>query len=170
MKKRFSLFTLLILTAGILFAQTDTTAVQATVENVDDGDFAPGLFFLLMVAIVALVAGTFLVAIVFVLAVAIIMGLTAAGILSVSIGMGLYKRSFYAGVKWFVYLSSGVCGIAAVALIGLFIKLYWPKAIAYKTMLSWGLPAGFIGGLIGAWAFLFLGRKVYEYVAAKKGL
>lgn len=169
MKKAVTILTFLF-SALILFAQSDTTAVQATVENVDDADFAPGLFIFILLTMAALVAAFFLVAIVSVLGIVILMGLAAAGILSVSLGVGLYKRSFYSGFKWFVYLSCGACGTATVALIAFLIKIYWPKAIAFKSMLSWGLPAGFIGGLIGAWAILFLGRKVYEYVSARKGL
>ena len=144
--------------------------MQVPVGDYYEEDFAPGLFILLVFVLGGILVAFVFASIAAAILGAMLLGLTGAGILSVSIGMGLYKRSFYTGFKWFVYLSFSFCGIGGVALIALLVHIYGPKTYTFQTMLSWGIPAGFIGGLIAGWAVLFTSRKLYAYFAKKNGL
>ncbi len=36
-----------------------------------------------------------------------------------------------------------------------------------KTMLSWGIPAGLLGGLLAGWFVLWISRAIYNYFLGK---
>lgn len=167
MKKAFALL-LYLLVSSLLFAQTDsTTGVLAIVEGAEEtGDD----FWLLMIGIVlllgfatALVMGLLATGIV----ATTLAGLTFAGILSISVITGLYRKSAYAGFKSLVYLSFCSIGIAGVSLIAFLVHSYGHTGYTLKKLLTYGIPAGALGGLACGWVVLLVIKRLYEYLVVK---
>lgn len=168
--KKIILLLLALLPVVTLLAQVDSSVYnpsggKAGVADVADSD--PGLF---MVMIIFLIG--FLVAVIACFAVAIVLALfifllTAAGIVSFSVFMAWYRRSIYSGVKWFVYLSFCFAGMAGTAFVCLLVDGFGNTGYSLKTMLSWGIPIGLSGGLLGGWALLTVSRILFRHFSAK---
>lgn len=91
-----------------------------------------------------------------VFAILLLFSLTALGLVSTSIAIGLYKRSFTAGFKSFFLLFFGITAAVLGAVSIFFFKLFIPLPISSAYL----LPIGFLGGLTGG----FLLGKVLFYV------
>lgn len=160
--KKLILLLLILLPGLLLLAQADSTGYRGLAGVGDVAEEDPGLFVFMMIFLLGLI-----VAILFALSGAGLLGLfifllTAGGILSVSVFMGWYKRSVYTGLKWFVYLSFCVAGMAGVTLVCLLLHRFEDTGYSLKTLLSWGLPAGLAGGLLAGWIVLAAGRAAYR--------
>lgn len=169
MKKIILLF-LLLLPVIALLAQTDSTAYQGKAGIADVAEDDPGLFMMMMIFLLGLVVAILISLVIAGMVALFIFLLTAAGILSVSVFMGWYKRSIYTGVKWFVYLSFSIAGIAGVSLVCLLLHRFRDMDYSLKTLLSWSIPAGLIGGLLAGWVVLTVSRAVYRHFFAKREL
>jgi hypothetical protein len=168
--KKIILLTALLLPVLVLKAQVDSSPNQGKAGVADVADSDPGLFMLMMIILV----GLFVAILVSLVGASMLGGfialLTAAGILSFSVFMGWYKKSIYTGVKWFVYLSFGVAGMAGVLLVCLFIHGIGKTGYPLKTLLAWGIPAGLAGGLLAAWLVLLISRGIYNHLQGKREL
>lgn len=161
---------LLLLPAALLLAQADTSAYQGKAGVADVAEDDPGLFVFMMIFLLGLiVAGIFALIGAGIIALFVFL-LTAAGILSVSVLMGWYKKSFYTGLQWFVYLSFCAAGLVGVAFVCFLVHRFGDTGYSLKTMLSWGLPAGLAGGLLGGWMVLMVGRAIYRHFFDKEAL
>lgn len=163
--KKFAAAGLLLLTFFGLFAQVDSSAVQmGATAPADDSSWLLiiGMIMLLGFA-TALVLGLVGLGICAV----VLAGLTMAGILSVSVIAGWYKRSVYAGLKWFVYLSFCTAGIAGVSLVAFIVKAYHLTTYTWKALLGWGIPAGIFGGLVCGWIVLLICKRIYSHFGTR---
>ncbi|MBO9564741.1 MAG: hypothetical protein J7621_18325 [Niastella sp.] len=168
--KRIILLLLALLPIATLLAQADSSVYnpsggKAGVADVADSD--PGLFMVMMIFLIG-----FLVAVIACLALAAVLGififlLTAVGIVSFSIFMAWYRRSIYSGVKWFIYLSFCFAGMAGTTFVCLLAEGFGNASYSLKTMLSWGIPIGFAGGLMGGWILLTVSRLLFSHFFAK---
>jgi hypothetical protein len=95
------------------------------------------------------------------------LALVSAGILSTSIVVGLYKRSFTAGFRVFLLLFCSMAGLATgglgLWLINRFFHLHWIPRIAALT----GAGGGFIGGLLLGLVLFILIRVFLKYCRQK---
>ena len=159
--KRFILLLLFLLPLAVVFTQADSTAYQGKAGIGDVAEEDPGLFIFMMIFLLGLV-----VAIIACLAAAAVLAffaflLVAAGIVSVSVFMAWYKRSVYTGFKWLVNLSFSITGMAGVTVLCLLLHQFGDTGYTLRTMLSWGLPAGLAGGLLGGRVLLTVSRALY---------
>ena len=110
-----------------------------------------GLFMAAMLG--SAIIGAFLAA----FAILLFFSITTLGLVSTSVAIGLYKRSFTAGFKSFFLILFGitaaVLGAVCILLFNLFIPLPIPSAYL--------LPIGFFGGLAGG---LLLGKFLFYLV------
>jgi hypothetical protein len=166
--KRFILLLLFLLPLAAILAQTDSTAYEGKAGIADVADTDPGLFIFMMIFLLGL-----LVAVVACFACASLLALfifllVAAGIVSVSVIMAVYKQSIYTGVKWLVYLSFCIAGVGGVTLICLLLYHWGNTGYTLKTLLAWGMPAGLVGGLLAGWIVLAASKAIYKHFFAKR--
>lgn len=165
--KRIILLLFLLLPVVMLLAQADSAAYQGKAGIGDVAEEDPGLFIFMMIFLLGLV-----VAVIACLAAAAVLTLLtlllmSAGIVSVAVFMAWYKRSVYTGVKWLVYLSFSIAGMAGVTFVCFLLHRFGDTGYTLKTMLSWGLPAGLAGGLLGGWILLTASRALYRHFVMK---
>jgi hypothetical protein len=156
MKPIHILFTMILLLAAIgIHAQSPAAAPP-------DDDF--NVFLLVFaIAVVSLILGAVIVGsfaatcILFLL-----FGLVSAGVLSVSVMVGLYKRSFFAGFKTLLIIACGLGG-AVGGMIGM-----WLVNRIFTLRLSHALTAwsGVLGGLAGG---MLLGLCLYGIIRTLTG-
>ena len=168
--KRLLILWLLLFPVATLIAQTDSSVYnpsggKAGVADVADSD--PGLF---MVMIIFLIG--FLIAVIACLAMAAVLAffiflLTAAGIVSLSVFMAWYRRSIYSGIKWFIYLSFSLAGMAGTAIVCLLAEEFGNASYSLRTTLSWGIPIGLAGGLLSGWILLTASRALFKHFSSK---
>jgi len=127
---------------------TDTTKAGAGAAFKDDDGFDPGIFFFLLIfagimvgaAIVGSMAAALLLLALFVMA--------SAGILSMGVLVGLYRRSLTAGFRTVLYitcaLGGAILGVVVFYLINHFLHLHY----SYKTIGLAGAAGGMLGGLL----------------------
>jgi hypothetical protein len=160
------LFTLFCLLPVLLPAQVDSSAYEGKAGVADVAEEDPGLFLLMMFMLMGAVIAVFICLGVGLLLSGIISLMIAAGIVSISAFMAWYNKSIYAGVKWFVYLTFAIIGIAGGIVGSLLIGYFRDYTSPTREMFLWSIPAGLIGGLIAAWAIIKIGNLVYKRVAA----
>lgn len=168
--KKFILFIALLLPVMALVAQMDSAAYQGKAGIADVADEDPGLFMFMMIFLLGLIVAIIVSLIGASLLALFIFLLTAAGILSASVFMAWYKKSFYTGLKWFVYLSFSIAGMVGVSLVCLLLCRFGDIGYTLKTLVSWGVPAGLAGGLLAGWLVLTISRVVYRYFLGKMKL
>lgn len=96
-----------------------------------------------------------------------IVALIGAGILSASIGVGLYKKSVQAGVRTAVILLMMlVCAVGGAALSWILSKLF-DVQISIKTITLIGAGAGALGGMLAAFSIFWLIRKIFNVLRDK---
>jgi hypothetical protein len=150
-------------TNAVTKVQTDTSAAYSV--DVYDGtdDFSPGLAFFTLIGIgfILVCVGAGIVITVIVLL--ILFGLISGGILSVSLIVGLNKRSFASGFKTFLVTTTSFGGLLIGGLgFWLINELlhWWTTQIALSSGACMGLIAGFIFGIF---AFYVL-QKLTTYL------
>ena len=168
--KKLILFVALLLPVMALVAQVDSSAYQGKAGIADVADEDLGLFMFMMIFLLGFIVAIIVSLIGASLLALFIFLLTAAGILSVSVFMGWYKRSIYTGLKWFVYLSFSIAGMVGVSLVCLLLHRFGDTGYTLKTLLSWGIPAGLTGGLLAGWLVLTISRAVYRHFLGKREL
>ena len=168
--KKAILFFFLLLSSAILLAQADTTAYQGKAGIADVADEDPGLFIFMMIFLLGLIVSIFVCLIGAAILALFAFLLVAAGIVSVSVFVGLYKRSVFTGLKWFIYLSFGIAGALGVSLLCFLLYQFGDTSYSLNTLLSWGIPAGLAGGLLGGWILLTISKAVYRHFFANKEL
>lgn len=150
----------------LIHAQVDTTAYESKAGVADVAEADPGLFLMMMLLLMAAVITVLLLMIISAIFAGVIAAMIAAGILSISAFMAWYKKSVYAGVKWFVYLSFAIAGLGAGLLAGLTVNHFRDYEGSQSEMLLWCLPAGIAGGLAAAWVIIKIGNILYRKIAA----
>lgn len=167
--KKFLALSIYLLLSIALLAQVDTSGVhagKAAGEPMEDDAWLliMGMVLLLGFA-TALILGLLATGVV----ATTLAGLTFAGILSISIISGLYRRSVYSGFKAFVYLSFCTFCAAGVSLIAFMAHSYGNTGYTLKKLLTWGIPAGILGGLVCGWVVLLIIKRLYQYFSVKLG-
>ncbi|WP_276479372.1 hypothetical protein [Paraflavitalea pollutisoli] len=166
MKKLIALL-LLMSPALLLLAQVDTSGAHpgtVAAQPIEDDTW---LIYMGMVLILGFATALILGLLATGAVAAILAGLTFAGILSVSVITGLYRKSVYAGFKAFVYLCFCVVGAAGVSLMAIMTHSYGNTGYPLKKLLTWGIPAGILGGLSCGWVVLLILKRLYEYLSMK---
>ncbi len=135
----------------------------------DDG-FAPALFvvFLIVSAITLLVIGAGIV--LAGLAILAILLLIALGVLSASVAVGVWRKSFESGFRTFLITGSvvagGLCGLL-IAWFGNFILTWWPLEEALIAGGVGGVAGGLIFGVFAVWlariTSAFISRRYAAY-------
>ncbi|MFT3824633.1 MAG: hypothetical protein QM731_11960 [Chitinophagaceae bacterium] len=150
----------------VVVKTNDTTTAQITPITStppDDGDFTP---FLLLFGITvlsfvfgAVAIGAFAAAFVLFTIVA----MTGAGILSTSIIVGIYKRSFAAGFKTFLVITCSIGGVVAGAATFWLIARLLHLQVSTVTMVTAGALSGFTGGILLALSLYKIIRVLSTY-------
>lgn len=173
-------FILFLLSSPIVLGQTTDTTKQSihsvqgdtltTTPNTDQyrgtDDFSPmQLFFvLILLGVVLLLIGGGIV--LTVTGLFIIFGLVSAGILSTSIVVGLYKKSFMKGFKTLIVLASTIIGLLAGVLSFWLIHKIINWLTTQASIIS-GAACGLLGGFVfGHFAFYIL-RGLTTYFKQK---
>jgi hypothetical protein len=164
MKQLFLIFCCLF--PLLLLAQADSSVYEGKAGVADVAEEDPGLFLLMMFMLMGAVIAVFICLGVGLLLSGIISLMIAAGIVSISAFMAWYNKSIYAGVKWFVYLSFAIIGIAGGIVGSVLIGYFSDYNSPVNEMFLWSIPAGLIGGLIAAWAIIKIGNLVYKRITA----
>ncbi|MGB8194520.1 MAG: hypothetical protein WCF67_21490 [Chitinophagaceae bacterium] len=153
--KKISWLFLFILTTALAFAQDSTEyAGKAGITDVADSD--PGLFFVMMLILMGLIAAAAICLFLAAMVALIIFIFISAGILSLSVFMGWYRKSFKAGLRWLVLLTFGAAGTGG-GILSYFIYLQFNEApFQWHHLLLYAIPGGLLGGLLCGLLFLFL--------------
>lgn len=115
-----------------------------------------GSFFMLMAL------GTlFLGIIALLLAAAAIAALAGAGILSMSVIYGLYRKSVGAGFRTFVLLTAMAGGAAIGAVLATVLPQIPQLGIRVNHALVWGLAGGLGGGAVLGWLFNYTLKRLW---------
>lgn len=137
-------------------------------EHVEDDDFN---IFLAVFGIITLsvMAGIAILTVVVAGGALICVGaLIAVGALSVSVGVGIYRRSYTSGIKTAVYIGSAILGCIGGTVLGWFTKKLFQIHVSNTNALLTGAAAGVIGGCIGAACLIWLTRILYKQFATLK--
>jgi hypothetical protein len=165
MLRFIALLTLTVLVAcTALHAQVDSLQAASpniTINNTDQ-EFDVFLLFMGLMA-VSIMAGM---AILTVLLAGIILLfvflLIAAGVLSVSTGVGLYKKSVTAALRTALYLVSAlICSIGGAALAWIIQQLF-DIPVSQTSALMTGSIAGALGGIVGALCLVGLTQIIFR--------
>lgn len=175
---RLLLIAVVVFSPSLAFAQAGQAAIEdsAFVEQVDlpsvtshepedfvDDGFAPGLG---LFALFALITMLVLIGIGVALGLALLLilfGLIAGGIISGSVLVGLYQRSFASGFLTFL-ASAGAIGGAIIGSVGLWLLhrvMHWPSGkMVWAIGGAGGLAAGIILGIGAYYALRGLARML----------
>lgn len=165
MMLRFNVKVLLILSFLLLYF---SLAGYCQSDNGVPVDEEFNLFLLsILILFLGAMLGTALVAVLLLLIiVAVTVSLVSFGILSTSFFIGLYKRSFAAGFKTFIYASlitlCSMLGIAGLFFCQLFFDISISKEIMLLTGLGSGLATGLILGLITVKSLGWISRWMFQ--------
>lgn len=159
----FLLTVLLLAFCPALFAQADT------VPNPPDEEFNLFLLAMLSVGVFAMMGATIIGAVVASLILFFLFALIAVGVLSTSVAIGLYKRSYAAGFKSFlIILFTVMCagiGYTGALIAGTLFEL----PISASTAALTGAIGGFLGGWLMALATYQTIQLVIHYFAKRFG-
>ena len=136
-------------------------AGKAGIADVADTD--PVVMFILIGFIGALLLGV----IALLLTCLILFLLTSAGMLSVSLFMGLYHRSLKTGIKTLILSAFSLFGVIGGAAGYLLFSIF--KDIPLKAGYTLGISvlAGLGGGLLTGWLFSILFGRFYSYLGKR---
>lgn len=154
---------------SLIIAPADTAALQVnrnTPQSVDEYDDSPlltAIAFVMVVAVCFFIGVGIVVTALFLLSV---FALTAGGILSASVLVGFYQKSFLSGFKIFIRLGAlAVSLIFSITTIVILNRvLHW---WSFKIALSVGLVSGLLSGLVFGWVVIILIRKLSEFFCTK---
>lgn len=133
----------------------DSMATQTQTHVPEDGTDEEFNLFLAVLAFigVSIMIGTAIALIAICLLVVLaVLALTALGILSVSVGAGMYKKSITTGLKTALWLTLGILGGGCGAALGWLVHLGFSFTVSKLTAIAVGATAGGLGGALSAWA------------------
>jgi hypothetical protein len=150
----------------ILVAQ-DTAGYRGKAGIADVADTDPGLFMVMMFILIGFIGALLLGIIALLLTCLILFLLTSAGIVSVSLFMGLYHRSLKTGIKTLIFSAFSLFGVVGGAAGYLLFSIL--KDIPMKAGYTLGLSmlAGLGGGLLTGWLFSILFGRFYRYLGKR---
>lgn len=140
-----------IVFATCLLLAIQTQALAQTTTPTDD-EFNPAFIVLAVIFLVIMFGSIIIGAIVSAILLLLVFALVSAGILSTSLLVGLYKRSFSAGFKTFLVFSCAIAGSTfgalAIALINHFFHFHWNHPTTVLIGAGSGLAGGILLGLV----------------------
>lgn len=145
----------------ILLLLPQLSMAAAGIADVADND--PGLFLIMLIALLALVfmvvAGTFIILFI----AGILMLLVGAGILSLSVFAGWYHNSVGKGINTFLNLSFITAGIIAALLLLLVLDIFNVQAVTTTSFCVSVIAAGGIAG----WICIRITKQVLQLLINK---
>lgn len=151
----------LLFTSTIAFSQSNSST------NPDDGEFNLFLLSLLTIFFCSMFAAAILGAVIAMFIFLLLFALITIGVLSTSVAIGLYKKSFSAGFKSFLMILLG-SGCAVISAIGLFIADYFFQLpISTFAIVIVGLMSGATGGIIMAIAMHRVIRTILKIITQR---
>jgi hypothetical protein len=152
--------------ADSIARQPNSTLVQAP-DSPSDDDFNVFLFVFAATAL-SLIAGITLAGALVSLAVVLfLILLVGAGILSVSVYMGVIRKSAMAGVRTGVYLVCAIAGAIAGAAAFWIIAQLFDLSVRSEIALLTGTACGVLGGILWAYLLMWMGKKFKNYFYRK---
>ena len=155
---------LILIIHSPLFAQVDS--LQALDPNINaeetDEEFNVFLSVFGLMAIAIMGAMSILTVLLIGLILLFVFFLIAAGVLSISTGVGLYKKSVSAALKTGLYLVSAlICAIGGSALAWIIIELF-DISVSLNAALITGGIAGALGGVLGALCLIGITQIIFR--------
>jgi MFS family permease len=151
----------------ILFLLLCVFSAFAQSNNSNDDEFNLFLLSLLAIFFCAMIGAAIIGAMVAALVLFFLLALITAGVLSTSVMIGLYKRSFEAGFKSFLMILFAV-SCAVIGCIGSYLSKYFLDLhMSTAAIIIIGIAGGLIGGLIMAVATYQVFRWVIKKVTQK---
>ena len=150
MKK--TIFLLISMALSLILMAQDTAGYRGKAGIADVADTDPGLFMVMMFILIGFIGALLLGVIAMLLTCLVVFFLTSAGILSVSLFMGLYHRSLKTGIKTLILSAFSLFGViggaAGYLLFSIFkdipLKAGYTLGVSVLAGLGRGrLPAGF---------------------------
>ena len=165
MKK--TIFLLISMTCAVILMAQDTAGYHGKAGIADVADTDPGLFMVMMFILIGLFGALLLGLIAILLICLLLFLLTSAGIVSVSLFMGLYHRSLKTGIKTLIFSAFSLFGVVGGAAGYLLFSIL--KDIPMKAGYTLGLSmlAGLGGGLLTGWLFSILFGRFYSYLGKR---
>lgn len=144
--------------------QSDTTSVQSEqVNNVQPDEEMDMFLFGIMFAGMCLMLGISILTIVAVLFLLLcVLALIGAGVLSVSVGVGVYRKSLASGVRTAVYVLGALIGCIGGAALSWAVRELFNIRIESETAILVGSVAGIIGGTLGAISIIFITTRIFR--------
>lgn len=132
------------------------------VDSPDDEEMNVFLSVLAIIGMGVMLGVAILTVLIAALAMVCTAALISAGILSASVAVGIYRKSFYSAVKTAVYsVTSVIAGIGGVIASSFLCKIL-SFNIGLKMSALTGLFAGAVGGLLGAMGIIWVIRTFYQ--------
>lgn len=140
---------------------------QGDMQPARDDEFNLFLFSLMVIFLCAMISAAIVGAIIAFFVLFFLFALIALGVLSTSIAIGLYKKSFSAGFKSFLMILFGSC-CSIIGGIGLFLSNYLINlSMSTVTSIFIGIFAGLIGGVLMTIATLRLFQFIIKTLTQK---
>jgi hypothetical protein len=99
-----------------------------------------------------------------------IAALAAAGVVSTSIIVGMYRRSFAAGFSTFLFIICSIGGMIAGAGSFWLAATLFKLNVSHSTALTAGIVSGFLAGILLAFALVKIARGITSYYKKKWAL
>jgi hypothetical protein len=159
-KVKKTVFLLVSMAWSLILVAQDTAGYRGKAGVADVADTDPGLFMVMMFILIGFIGALLLTCLVLFL-------LTSAGIVSVSLFMGLYHRSLKTGIKTLIFSAFSLFGVVGGAAGYLLFSIL--KDIPMKAGYTLGLSmlAGLGGGLLTGWLFSILFGRFYSYLGKR---
>ena len=165
MKK--TIFLLISMALSLILMAQDTAGYRGKAGIADVADTDPGLFMVMMFILIGFIGALLLGVIALLLTCLILFLLTSAGMLSVSLFMGLYHRSLKTGIKTLILSAFSLFGVIGGAAGYLLFSIF--KDVPFKPGYTLGISvlAGLGGGLLTGWLFSILFGRFYSYLGKR---
>lgn len=153
------------LSAALSLAQTSDSIPEGKAGITDVAESDPGLFVVMMMILLGLMV-LFAFAVVATMIVIVMTAvLASAGVLSLSLFAGLYKRSASAGIKTLVYASfSGLGLLGGLAGYYTYVR-YNHLNFSWQDAALAGMPIGLLAGVGSAWLAIAVFRYLFRYLS-----
>jgi len=132
-------------------------------EEFEDNDFNPGLFLILVFGLLVACAGVGIGIVLAVVCFFLMAGLIAAGILSASVMVGVYNRSFAKGFQTFWISSAAVAGLFVGGIFMLLLYYLFDPSVHVALVVGSGALFGLVGGV----ALGFISSTILRKLASR---